>query len=80
MRKICGMCLYNKGICKSDEICVNGSGFIDKRESFSLQVAIDKEDNNLHIIVDGDIIHDYEEYGKYIFDVIQKATIEYVKG
>lgn len=81
MKQICGMCTYYKGYCTNNqELCVNGSSFIDKRETITANVAIDNETNNLHIIVEGDMIRDYETFGKHLFDVVQGEIKKYMRG
>lgn len=81
MKQVCGMCTFYKGGCTSHELCVNGSEFIDKRETVRAMVCIDDDiAKNVHIIVEGDIIHDYETFGKHLFDVVQREIREYMKG
>lgn len=72
MYKMCGMCVYYKGYCSNGKsICVNGSEYIDKRETISANVAIDDTNNSVHIVIEGDLVKDYETFGKDLFESVQ---------
>lgn len=79
MKQICGMCVYYRGYCTNKhKLCVDGSEFRDERETISAQVAIDDIDKSVHIIINGDMIHDTEKFGKNLFDGVQKFIYDYM--
>lgn len=81
MKQVCSMCAHYKGGCTNqNELCVNGSGFIDNSKTVSTKIAMDNESKSLHIIVDGGLISDYEKFGTHLFDVVQREIHNYIEG
>ena len=65
MKKLCGM---------SENVRGNAENY----ETISANIAIDDKENNIHIIIDGDI-KDIEKFGQGLFDGVQKYIRDYMK-
>ena len=78
MKNICGMCIYYHDYCTNNEFCIDGSGYRDKRETISAEVAIDKHDKIIHLTINGDMIKDTEKFGKDLFDKVNKFIRDYM--